>query len=861
MTIPDLQGALWAWVQTLPPWQSDLLRRLTLLDDVTDADLDDAARMVLAVHGVADPDAPTPQPIPALVASAQHQTVKLLALHDLVAVGSVETAQRLDFVPDGLTAVYGETGSGKSSYARVLRKACRSSAKPIEILPNVLPTGPGAGSPRAGTAQVDISVDGTMSVITRDVNATPEASLAEVSVFDSDCADVYADEESEITYTPSALRLFERLVGFQTQIRKWIEDKVAELAAVTVPMDAFDPATKAGALVAALNENVNPATVAQLAHLDAADLAKLDDLRAKIAVAKASDPLRTATQLERRAKAIDDLATALEARAERIDDRRVASLIKMNEEIARLVDAADDLAQTISKTSALPIAGAAWHALWTTAHAYVRSLGDRAPAFPPGATVEDAPCPLCQEPLPTGARDRLARFEQFARGEIHKALDAARENHKEAVAGIEAVVTASVTTPELGVLLDDAVLEASVDRFIDATGRRANAIAKNADALRIDVPQLVGSPIERLRDLARTVRARSGEQKALAMPDAIAKATREVSEIENRLLLSRRQEAVIARIDALKRVAKLRQAFSALATTGLSRRISEFTESAVTEQLRARLAIELHALGGAHIPVRIGARGAKGRTKVQLEVDGARRVDVGDVLSEGERRAVALAFFLAEVAVAEHGGGVVLDDPVSSLDHHRRSYLATRLVEEAAKRQVIVFTHDIVFLLDLQHQAELAARACEVRVVRRVGAASGIAAKELPWVAQNVKTRIGYLKNEQHRLAALERKGDADAYRRDAKVWFELLREAWERAVEEKLFRGVVGRFQPGIETLRLKNVEVTAEMTDAVERGMTDASLWTHDQAPALGRPPPTAADIAAAVGSLEAFVARFKN
>jgi DNA repair exonuclease SbcCD ATPase subunit len=832
-----------------------------MLDDVTDADLEDAARMVLAVHGVADANAPPPQPIPALVAPAQHQTVKMLALHDLVAVGSVEAGQRIDFIPDGLTAVYGETGSGKSSYARVLRKACRSSAKPIEILPNVLATGPGAGSLRAGTAQIDVSADGTMSVITRDVNAAPEASLAEVSVFDSDCADVYADEESEITYTPSALRLLERLVALQAQIRKRIEEKIDELGAVAVPMDGFDPATKAGALVAALNENVNPATVAQLAQVDAADLVKLDDLRTKIAGGKASDPLRTATQLERRAQAIDDLATTLEARAGTIDDRQLATLIRLNDEIVRLVGAADDLAQTISQTSTLPIAGAAWQAMWTAAHAYVRSLGDRARAFPPGDTVEHAPCPLCQEPLPTAARDRLGRFEQFARGEVQKALDAARKKHKEMIASIEAVATASVTKTEIGVLLDDGILEASMDRFIEATAARATAIVKNGEALRIEAPRLVESPNERLRDLARTLRARSAEQKALAMPEALAKATREVAEIENRQLLNKLQGLVLARIDALKRAAKLRQAFSTLATTGLSRRISEFTESAVTDQLRARLAIELRALGGAHIPVKIGARGAKGRTKVSLELDGARAADVGDVLSEGERRAVALAFFLAEVAVAEHGGGVVLDDPVSSLDHHRRSYVARRLVEEAAKRQVIVFTHDVVFLLELQHQAEVATRACEVRVVRRVGAASGIAAKELPWVAQNMKARIGYLKNEQQRLTALERKGDLEAYRRDAKVWFELLREAWERAVEEKLFRGVVGRFQPGIETLRLKNVEVTAEMTAAVERGMTDASLWTHDQAPALGRPPPTAADIAAAIGGLEAFVALFKN
>jgi hypothetical protein len=45
-------------------------------------------------------------------------------------------------------------------------------------------------------------------------------------------------------------------------------------------------------------------------------------------------------------------------------------------------------------------------------------------------------------------------------------------------------------------------------------------------------------------------------------------------------------------------------------------------------------------------------------------------------------------------------------------------------------------------------------------------------------------------------LEAVDRKGDVDRYEVDAKVLAGDLREAWERAVEELLFRGVVMRFQ-----------------------------------------------------------------
>lgn len=861
MAIPDLQGALWAWVQTLPPWQSDLLRRLTTLDEITEQDLADATRMVLAVHGIPDPQAVAPIPIPALGVPGEHRAVRILALKDLVGVGSVETQQRLEFAADGLTVIYGETGSGKSSYARVLRKACRSSAKPVEILPNVLDTGPETGRANAGTAQLEIALDSATQLITRDVNAPPQPELAEVSVFDADCADVYADEESEITYTPSALRLIERLVGLQAQIRKRIEDEGATLAAATVPADGFDSSTKAGALVAALNENVNPATVKQLATVSSTEVSTLQDLRTKIEAAKVNDPLRVAAQLEKRADAMDELVTSLEQRASRVDERAVGDLLALNAEEAKLSKAADELAGIISQTAKFPIGSTGWRAMWTAAQAYIRDVSNGRMAFPPGAAAVDAHCPLCQQSLTTDVLQRLDRFEEHARGEVQRALDDVRTKRKRRVDSIAAVAAEPQANAQLGPIIDDANIEAAIVAFSELIRVRAGTIVKTSSATTIEAPGLPAAPIAELRERARTLRADASAQRALANPETIAKAKREIVELENRLLLAKRQDLVLTRIDALKRVAKLRQAFSALATTGLSKRIGEFTESAVTDQLRARLASELDALGGHHIPVKIGARGAKGKTKVSLQLDSARKVDVGDVLSEGERRAVALTFFLAEVAVSENGGGIVLDDPVSSLDHSRRSYVAKRLVEEAARRQVIVFTHDVVFLLELQDQARLATRACEVRVVRRVGAASGIASKDLPWVAQNVKQRIGYLKAEMQRLGAVERKGDAEQYRREVKVWFELLREAWERAVEEKLFRGVVGRFQPGIETLKLKNVEVTPQMTAAVEHGMTEASKWTHDQAPALGRPPPTSSDLGTALADLENFSALFKN
>lgn len=371
MVAPDLQGALWAWVQSLPPWQSDLLRRLTTLEDVTADAIDEAVNMVLTAFGVAAKPAVDPVPLPALVGTSTRRASQILAMSDFVAVGAVETGQRLDFGPNGLSIVFGETGSGKSSYARVLRRACRSSAKPIEILPNVLKSGTAATTTRAGTAKIEVAIDGAMSVLERDVNAAPAAELGEVSVFDTDCADVYADGESEITYTPSSLRLFERLVAFQVQLKKRIEEEISTLDAQRVSVTGFDPNTKAGALVNALTENVNTVTVEALATVNAAEKKRLDDLRIQIAAAKTSDPSTVAGQLDRRATIVEELASQLDALGAALDPRVISDLLAVNAQGEELAVQSTQLSAALSHASAREIGTPAWRSLWQAAHSYV----------------------------------------------------------------------------------------------------------------------------------------------------------------------------------------------------------------------------------------------------------------------------------------------------------------------------------------------------------------------------------------------------------------------------------------------------------------------------------------------------------
>jgi hypothetical protein len=186
------------------------------------------------------------------------------------------------------------------------------------------------------------------------------------------------------------------------------------------------------------------------------------------------------------------------------------------------------------------------------------------------------------------------------------------------------------------------------------------------------------------------------------------------------------------------------------------------------------------------------------------------------------------------------------------------------LVLEAKTRQVIVFTHDLLFLRLLLDESERQDVKIEHQYVRREADASGICSPDLPWVAMRVKDRIGVLKGRFQEAETVYRKGGADAYEQSARVIYGLLREAWEQAVSEVLLDEVVERYRKSIETKRVRRLhDITEEDCEAVERGMTESSRWMrgHDESPADGTPFPKPAELAKAIQDLEELVQRIRK
>ena len=129
------------------------------------------------------------------------EELRLTKLSQVAGVNALTPGSEIEFC-DGLTILYGENGTGKTGYARVLKRL-GALRDPEEIVPNIHANG-GSTTP---TAQVDFRLGEAEDSLTwrNEVGVSP---FTRMSIFDSPAVNVRVDENLSYVYTPAEISLF-----------------------------------------------------------------------------------------------------------------------------------------------------------------------------------------------------------------------------------------------------------------------------------------------------------------------------------------------------------------------------------------------------------------------------------------------------------------------------------------------------------------------------------------------------------------------------------------------------------------------------------------------------------------------------
>lgn len=854
------------WADAHSAWMSDAARRLLQRQSLSVEDIEDLEALIKATAGLPDTKGrvPTRVDISSLPTSTTvGSSVSLIAIRKPYQLNAIGPNESITFAAHGLNVVYGYNGSGKSGYARALKKACR--ARHVEpIYPNVFAEGGAQSGPPGATFEwLDAGI--TFSGVWTD-NASSPAALSHIAVFDAHCARIFVDEQAAISYIPYGLDVLTQLSEALVHIQKRLAEERQRMTFDRSPLSSLHGPTAVGNLIASLNRKTEPNSVrklAELSPLEAVELLKLRELLHNDAAPLQAKQLRLfCTRLEAFIAELKRLTSLL--------DDQATSHMRSSFEQLRALYAASQLAVNAFADGFLNGTGTdPWVSLLERAIEFAR-LPFPAHDFP---GPDGSSCVLCQQPLSEDARTRLSRFRTFLRDDSQAKFAEGRlrvnqEYQPIATAPVREFPADKALLAELGEMAPQ--LPGTVQEYLTALVHRQRCIVEMAPRRKIDdLPQLPDDPTVALEALLIQLLNKIEVLERVMTPQQREEKARRLENFEARIKLRPLVETALAVIRAHEWDWCMGEAMKLCNTTQLTRKHSELYERTVTADLQASLQRELMALGANKIKLQLDLAGQRGQQMQRLKlvtVNPAIKAKPSGILSEGEQRAIAVASFLAEVNLTPGSSAIVFDDPVTSLDHHRRERIARRLAVEAKHRQVIVFTHDLAFAHELMDSAKKEGHKATARHVFAAGASKGKCDDKLPFEAQKVSARIPLLK-DTHRLAkqALEGDGDYERYNELIRGGYRKLRDSWELLVEDNLFAGTVKRFRRPIQTLRLRSVRVEDADAKAVYEGLTRASYFVHeggDEAPpTLPEPNEFLADVHALEVTLASVVANCKK
>lgn len=847
--IHDIGG----WLSQQPMWLSDCARRLLTQVVLSPGDKADLVALVKVHHGFKDPKGRQPVPLDQSqipVAAQEGADIRLRALKSPLNLNAIDSQQSLTFQVDGLTVVYGYNGVGKSGYARALKKACR--ARNVEdIFPNVY-TQPQTDS--AASATIEWLENGAEKSDGWAANKEAPPALSQISVFDAHCARVFVDSQAKVLFVPGGLEVMHGLAETMKATQNQLELERAASRFDITQLSSLAGQHVVGREYVKLGRQSKPQEFETLAKLTEQELLDLAALRKLFSD---QDPVKQAGVIRRLLMRMSTVTAELTELALPLQDEAIDQLRQAFTSLVAAEGASKFVVEKL-KADGAQVAGTGtepWELLLRSAMDFVATEAYPGQPFP--GPEESAHCVLCQQPLSEAAAARLKSFVEFLENDAQRKFTEQRKATGRMYVAINTLNFDKFPTD--AALLQELVefepdLVASVRTYARALTARKEQVVKMAPERKIGpLETLPEAPFAALDSWVKRKTAEATTLEKSMTHEERATKLQLLADLDARSRLGPLLPKVFEAIAWHKRDHAFGEAIRSCGTAALTRKTTELYDAHVTEELRAAFAKELDTLGIRNQPVALEMTGQKGARVQQLKLGTTPRyakAKLSAILSEGEQRVVALALFLAEIGIEPGSSGLIFDDPVSSLDHLRRERIARRLVLEAKKRQVIVFTHDLAFALALTDFAEDQGVGFAHRHLAATPKRKGLCSDDLPFEGKKLKNRVADLRAlAVHAKTLLETDGNVEGYNEAVRNGYRRLRDTWEQLVEDLLLQSTVRRYRVSVETTRLKSVSVDDSDASAVYNGMTRCSKFTHEGGteapPALPEPAEFVADL----------------
>jgi len=847
------------WISDKPVWWKHSIRLAIQHGELDSEHLSEIYSVARISHRL---DAPNPDfgivtsPIDFSGHTSEKAKVELRKLAGVMGVGALASDQTLSFTDGDLIIVYGDNGAGKSSYANILKDACLTRGEAPNIIGNVFL--PRNINPQA---QVEVSVAGENETISWSLQSKPIDELKAIRVFDTSSASHYVSKEDALGFKPDGLNLLTELNKAIAYVKAHVEEDIMPGNGLNfIPL--LNHVNEVAQLVNNLSAKHTEGDITKFLP-SGEELARIEPLRREIVQNKHQSPETIRSKLNQQKAMLSPLSAFISNALRYVGSKAIVRLKELQQDYKFKQQNADSLKK--AALEGIPfdtVAGVSWQSLWAATKSFI----EQEPTQTNFPLQEGESCPVCLQDISTQSAQRMATLQSFIQD---NAASEARQAH-------QALQNANNKISGLNLSLQDyqaALVE--VDKLQEGLAVRLSALLEQmlarknnfvaSGALPGDEEALDTSPLEELNKLIADI---SNQSEAITSNEALQKLIKDqeqrLSLLESKVFVQQNLDALLQNLRRLKIIEKM----EVLKQEANSRRVSTLSstiyQEGVIEPLKIAFDNELKEFGFNRFSIDVKTRNSSGLQQFKLALTDAGGPVVSKIASEGEQRCIAIAAFLAEMQADKRESAIVFDDPVNSLSHQWSSRVAARLVKESAKRQVVIFTHDIVFFKLLLEQVERQGKNYKSIALERNKTFAGIVKDAAPWEALTTSKRLKALGVNLRELKKIESESTEPEFRQASRHFYGLLRECWERLVEEKLLNKVVSRFERGVHTLRLsKLTDITEDDIKLVNNAMSKCStcFTGHDSATPMGDPFPTYDEVESDFKEISVFLEQLQG
>ena len=856
------------WVENKPVFWQVAINRLIRNNELTDNDISELKEICKVDYGLSDFDFDEVD-FDDLRDFANNATssdnIMLTKISNVDNINALSKTSELEFASNGLTLVYGDNGSGKSSYVSILKHACNTRGNKPKINDNLYDPACFGNDKKA---DLEYSVDGvnfnTVNLINEEVN---DSVLKSVDVFDTFSANHYIEGEDEIAFIPQGLSIVEKLAVCIKKVENELNIEFSSPA-----LEKFDhtllevsDCSTAKTFLANLNSETKLDELRAEAIWNTTKNSRIEELNKQIDKLKAIDPKKTLKENEDKIKRFEILQNKFQSLENNLTGEKIKDLkLTLN----NLVTTSKALKESSEKAfSELPIEGvgnSSWKLLWESARKFYNTSTETE-NFP--EVKGDSNCPLCFQDLGEDAKNRFTAFEDFVKNDIQKTFDEASDKFDLEFENLNSqdfsFEEQKPTAIELDELIND--YSQSQKQYLESLSKQRDYLTGLFNSKKavetINSIEIENSPKTQIQDLIKTLKEANDKLKIQSIEEDLKPLNKELNQLKGEKKIFDFKPKLGREIYRQKKIKLLNECISKCNTRTITTLSNGLATNYISQNLKQNFKAELTKLGFKNIKIETETKGQRGKQYHYLRLDeqNVNGIALKDVLSEGEHRCISLATFLSELSISEHKSAIIFDDPVSSLDHKWRNKISKRIAEEALERQVVVFTHDITFLLMIQEHSKSLNCDLDIKSLTRKKKETGLIASNPPWDALPVGKRIGLLKDAYQKLEKIERTETEEVYKERAKILYGKLRETWERFIEEVFLNGAIQRFGRAIQTQRLsKVVDLADDDYNLVDANMSKCSTYFtgHDTAGTLIEEMPDSDEFLADLKILEEYI-----